>query len=158
MLKNQREMRTQRLQLIAAKRGRRAKARTIAALAGALGLITLFGCSPKPVTTDVKQVVNGLNVEVTSNPPEPHTGDNDIELNIRDATTGMPVVDANVAGTATMTAPNVQGPTQTGRSKGNGLYEIPVEFAAVSSYAISIQIDRPGHTTTDLNITIDVEH
>jgi len=149
---------TYRLQLIAAKRGTLAFARSAAAIAGALGLITVFGCSPKPVTTDIKEVVNGLNIEVTSNPPEPHTGDNDIELNIRDAKTGLPVVDANVAGTASMTAPNVQGPTQTGRSKGNGLYEIPVEYAAVSTYAISVQIDRPGHTTTDLNISIDVEH
>jgi len=115
------------------------------------------GCSPKPVTTDSTQVVDGLKIEVTSDPPEPHTGDNNLEVNIHDAKTGLPLVDANVAGTVKMTSPTLPGVIQTGRSKGNGLYEIPVSYPTATSYDISIEVDRPGHEAADFNLSVEAE-
>lgn len=124
----------------------------MAAAAIALGLA---GCSAPPVTTNVTKVVDGLSINVTSDPPEPHTGNNNLEVTIRDAKTGVPVVDANVAGTVVMTAPRLTGVTQTGRSKGNGLYEIPTVYATATTYDISIQIERPGHAAADVNLSLE---
>ena len=53
---------------------------------------SLAGCSAPPVTTNVTKVVDGLTINVTSDPPEPHKGNNNLEVTIRDAKTGIPVL------------------------------------------------------------------
>jgi len=131
-----------------------AKQGAVAIFAAAV-VLGLAGCSAAPATTNVTTVVDGLTINVTSDPPEPHTGDNNLEVTIRDVKSGMPVVDANVAGTVVMTAPRLTGVTQTGRSKGNGLYEIPTVYATATTYDISIQVERPGHPAADVNLSLE---
>lgn len=118
-------------------------------------LLLLPGCSSAPVTTHETKTAGGIKIDITSDPESPHVGDNDLEVNLSDAKTGFPVVDANVAGTVVMTAPQLPGVSTTGRSKGNGLYEIPVSFPTATTYTVWIDIERPGHAAVDIDLPIE---
>lgn len=85
----------------------------------------------------------------------PHTGDNTFSVKIVDNTTLLSVGNANLSVTADMLSPRLPGSPVSGRSQGNGYYNIPVRLGVVARYNLAIQIDRPGHPTA--NVTFPVE-
>lgn len=114
-------------------------------IAGAAVLLALAGCSPRATMPPqpASQTVSGLTVQMTT-PQTPHSGDNTLNLTLTDAATNMPVPDANVTCTPNMLAPRGTFEAVSGRSQGNGVYQVPVRLPIATRYELQFDITRRG--------------
>ena len=112
----------------------------------------LAGCShPAPAVTAHK-TVGDLAVSFTADPP-PHVGDNTFRVTVADAQT--PVGNANITADPQMLSQNGTGTKTSGRSQGNGVYQIPVRLGIATRYDLSLHIERPGKPATDVSFPIE---
>lgn len=119
-----------------------------------LCLLLLAGCShPAPPVTAHK-TVGDLAVSFTADPP-PHVGDNSFRVAVADAETQAPVGNANITADPEMLSQNGTGTKTSGRSQGNGLYQVPVRLGISTRYDISLHIERPGKPAADVSFPIE---
>ena len=83
-------------------------------------------------------------VPTPPNSGPPHTGDDTLNLTLRDAATGAPVADANVTATPNMMAPREPGQSNSGRAQGNGVYQVPLRLPIATQYDLQVEISRRG--------------
>ena len=113
------------------------------------------GCSSKG--SKVGNLVsdsNGVKIELTSNPDPPIAGDNTFTITLTDDSTGSPVVNANV----TVSAYNELaggGDRETGRSQGDGIYDIPIKLGIPDRYKIDVVVQRPGHDDSNTEFMVN---
>ena len=117
--------------------------------------VLLFaGCShPAPPVTAHK-TVGDLAVSFTAD-PAPHVGDNSFQVTVADAQTRSPVGNANITADPQMLSQNGTGTKTSGRSQGNGAYQIPVRLGIATRYDISLHIERPGKPTADVSFPVE---
>jgi hypothetical protein len=116
----------------------------------------LAGCSQhappiKTMTTDS----NGIKIDLMSDPDPPLVGANKFIIRLTDDTTGAPIVNANV----TISAYNALaggGDRESGRSKGDGTYEVPITLAIPDSYKLDVEVQRPSQDDSDAEFDISV--
>ena len=122
----------------------------------ALGVaVTLAGCSrPSAPAAPASQTVGGLTITLTASPP-PHTGDNTFVVTIRDAATQAPVGNANVTATPEMLSPRLPGTPTSGRSQGNGVYNVPVRLGVATNYNVALHVERTGQPAADVSFPIE---
>lgn len=114
----------------------------------------LAGCShPAPAVTAHK-TVGDLAVSFTADPP-PHVGDNNFRVTVADAETQAPVGNANITADPEMLSQSGTGTKTSGRSQGNGVYQIPVRLGISTRYDISLHIDRPGRPAADVSFPVE---
>lgn len=126
------------------------------ALASALFLIlSLPGCSPKPQATGpVAQDSGDLHIVLTTDPSPLRAGDNTLIVTVTNSATNQPVVDANI----TITAYNKLaggGDTETGRSQGNGVYNVPIKLPLADQYMATVTVQRVGKPDATVKFPLD---
>src|SRR5579862_995069 len=86
------------------------------------------GCSNKlSPSGPVAQEKDGLHIQLVTDPNPAQVGDNTLTVTVTDGNTNAPVVNANV----TISAYNKLaggGDQETGRSQGNGVYNVPIKL------------------------------
>jgi hypothetical protein len=121
----------------------------------ATGMLCMTGCSPRPQATGpVAQDSGGLHVVLTTDPSPLRVGDNTLIVTLTGQATSAPVVDANV----TVTAYNQLaggGDTETGRSQGNGVYNVPVKLPISDQYTASVTVQRLGKPDVTVKFPLD---
>ncbi|BDI30686.1 hypothetical protein CCAX7_27370 [Capsulimonas corticalis] len=116
----------------------------------------LAGCSKPPAdVARAEQTSGDLHVEFSTNPAPPHSGLDTIILTVTDAASGAPVGDANITGSAAMVSPKMPGSSASGRSQGNGRYEIPLTLPVATKYEIKVHIERPQKPAVDVAFPIE---
>jgi hypothetical protein len=114
----------------------------------------LTGCSPKVAKVGtVAAISNGVRIELTASPDPPVAGDNTFVIRLADSTTGAPIVNANV----TISAYNELaggGDRESGRSQGDGSYNVPIKLGIPDTYKLNVQVQRPGHDDADTQFSI----
>ena len=127
----------------------------IAFCAAILALAALVpGCSDKlqpsgPVTHSAA----GLNIQLATDPNPPQVGDNTLIVTVTDATTNAPVVNANI----TISAYNKLaggGDQETGRSQGNGVYNVPIKLPIADQYTATVTVQRSGKPDVGIQFPI----
>jgi len=115
------------------------------------------GCSKKPAKVGaVSADNNGLRITLTSLPDPPQSGANTFTIKLTDSASGVPVVNANV----TISAYNDLaggGDRESGRSQGDGSYNVPIKLAIPDKYRLDVQVQRPGHDDSDVQFTVESE-
>lgn len=121
----------------------------LAALAGS-------GCSqPAAPLVATTQMSAGITATMTTS-DSPHTGDDTVVITLHDSDSGIPIGDANVTGVAEAQSPRLPGQSVTGRSQGNGVYDIPLNLPVISPYKIVVTAERPTHPTGTFTFSVDV--
>lgn len=119
-------------------------------------LLLLPGCSPKPrASGPVSQDSGGLRIVFATDPSPLRTGDDTLIVTLTDESTNRPVVDANV----TITAFNQLvggGDTETGRSQGNGVYNVPIKLPIADQYMATVTVQRLGKPDVSVKFPLDV--
>jgi hypothetical protein len=115
----------------------------------------LSGCSSEGTKVGVKAAEsNGVRIEMTTSPDPMQAGDNVVMIHLTDMSSGQPVVDANV----TISAFNELaggGDRESGRSQGNGDYNVPIKLGIPDKYNLDIEVQRPGEQDSDATFTIN---
>jgi hypothetical protein len=122
-----------------------------------LALVLVSGCN-RPAPTPAKpsaQTAGGMTITLTTLPSPPHSGDDTLVVTLNDAQTNMPVGNANVTATATMLAPRTSGAAVSGRSQGNGVYNVPVQLGIATRYEVKLHIERTGQPPVDVLFPIE---
>jgi hypothetical protein len=137
---------------------RSAESRFLLWKAGLLAVAALAaaGCShPTNQKTIQTQQNSGLTVTMTTVPSPPHSGDDTIDLDVTTTATGLPLEGANITATADMLAPKIAGSQVSGRSRGNGRYEVPVRLGIAAKYDVHVQIVQQGQAPVDFVFPIE---
>ena len=132
-----------------------AMSRTFFGLTALAVAAALVGCShPTAPAPPASQTVGGLTITLTASPP-PHTGDNTFVVTLRDAATQAPVGSANVTATPEMLSPRLPGTPTSGRSQGNGVYNVPIRLGVATSYSIALHVERTGQPPADVSFPVE---
>ena len=110
-----------------------------------VGLALLTGCgrnAPPPAPT--VQTLGDVRASLTTIPATPHTGDDTLVVTLANASTNLPIGDANLTAKTVSLAPRLPGVPTTGRAQGNGVYDIPVRLAIASTYQVELTVQRVG--------------
>jgi hypothetical protein len=117
----------------------------------------LLGCSQKAAKVGLKaQESNGVRIYISSDPDPLQTGDNTLIVKLMDIATNEPVVNANV----TVSAYNELaggGDRESGRSQGDGQYNVPVKLGIPDSYRLDVQVQRPSQPDSDATFSVTSE-
>jgi hypothetical protein len=137
-------------------------------LLAALSLLLAAGCShPTNQKLTQTQQNGGLTVTMSVIPDStganennagagaPHSGDNTVVLDITTTATGLPVEGANITATADMLAPKIAGLQVSGRSRGNGRYEVPIRLGIAAKYDVHVQVVQQGRSPVDFVFPIE---
>ncbi len=121
-----------------------------------LCLITLFlaGCSKPAPPPVAHKGVGDLSVTLTAGSP-PHVGDNTFSVTLANSYTQAPIGNANITATPEMLSHTGTGSPSSGRSQGNGLYQVPIRLGVATRYDISLHIERPGSPPTDVSFPVE---
>ncbi len=121
-----------------------------------LTLVFVSGCARTAApTASSEQTVAGMKVALATSPSPPHSGDDTLIVTLADAGTNAPIGNANVTATATMLAPRTSGAQVSGRSQGNGVYNVPVQLGIATRYQIKLHIERTGQPAVDVLFPIE---
>lgn len=104
----------------------------------------------------MEQDSNGLKIDLTAQPDPAQSGDNVFTIRLTDDSTGQPVVNANV----TVSAYNQLaggGDRESGRSQGDGTYNVPIKLGIPDQYRLDVEVQRPGHDDSDVSFTVDAQ-
>lgn len=115
------------------------------------------GCSHPPIDAEKPTTIGSITYQATTSPNPPHTGDDDILLTLWDSSTHALIGDANVTGSADMIAPQIKGQSVSGRSRGGGVYDIPVRFAVGTQYDVTISVERRQKSPVTIDYKVDVQ-
>ena len=115
----------------------------------------LSGCSAKPgASGPVAQDSGDLHIVLATDPTPLRVGDDTLIVTITDQATNQPVVDANI----TVTAYNQLaggGDTETGRSQGNGVYNVPIKLPIADQYMGTVTVQRLGKPDVSVKFPLD---
>ncbi|HEX5323621.1 MAG TPA: FixH family protein [Capsulimonadaceae bacterium] len=104
----------------------------------------LSGCSAKVgPSSPVAQNAGGLHIQFATDPNPPRVGDNTLIVTLTDSKTNAPVVNANVTGAAYNKVAG-GGDQETGRSQGNGVYNVPIKLPTPDQYTANITVEQIG--------------
>lgn len=118
-------------------------------------VVTLVGCShPAAPAAPASQTVGGLSITLSASPP-PHTGDNTLVVTLRDAATQAPIGNANVTATPEMLSPRLPGTPTSGRSQGNGVYNVPIRLGVATNYNVALHVERTGQPPADVSFPVE---
>lgn len=120
----------------------------------ACACLVLSGCSRPAIPPPSPSQTSG-GMTVTLMDTAPHTGDNTLVVTLADASTHLPVGNANITATANMLSPSLPGPAVSGRAQGNGVYNVPVRFGIATRYRIVLHIERTGHAPADVSFPLE---
>jgi len=118
-----------------------------------LAALLLTGCS-KPPPAVAHKTVGDLTVTLTASSP-PHVGDNTFSVTLADAVTHAPVGNANITANPEMLSHNGTGSPSSGRSQGNGLYQVPIRLGIATRYDINLHIERPSTPAADVSFPVE---
>ncbi len=119
-----------------------------------LAALLLAGCAKPTPPSVAHKTIGDLEVSLTASSP-PHVGDNMFSVTLADAVTHAPVGNANITANPEMLSHSGTGSPSSGRSQGNGLYQLPVRLGIATRYDINLHIERPG--TPAANVSFPVE-
>lgn len=121
----------------------------------AAALVLANGCSPRPQASGpVGQDSNGLHIQLATDPNPLRAGDDTLIVTVTDLATSQPVVNANV----TITAYNKLaggGDTETGRSQGGGVYNVPIKLPIADQYTATVTVQRLGKPDSSVQFPLD---
>jgi len=120
-------------------------------------MLLINGCSQKAQKVgDQVQDVDGLKIELTSDPDPPRTGVNNFYVRLTDDSSASPVVNANV----TISAFNDLaggGDRESGRSQGDGSYRVPITLGIPDDYKLDVEVQRPQHDDADVEFLVTAQ-
>ncbi len=119
-----------------------------------LAALLLAGCSQPVPPAVAHKTIGDLAVTLTASSP-PHVGDNTFSVTLADAVTHSPIGNANITANPEMLSHSGTGSPSSGRSQGNGLYQIPVRFGVATRYDISLHIERPGSPAAEVSFPVE---
>jgi hypothetical protein len=107
-------------------------------------LALISGCSNKlQPSGPAAQDKDGLHIQLVTDPNPAQVGDNTLIVTVTDSGTNAPVVNANI----TINAYNKLaggGDQETGRSQGNGVYNVPIKLPIADQYTATVTVQRTG--------------
>jgi hypothetical protein len=117
----------------------------------------ITGCSSRGTKVGIQaQESNGVRIYIAIDPDPPQAGDNKILVRLVDLASNQPIVDANV----TVSAYNELaggGDRESGRSQGDGEYDVPMKFGIPDSYRLDVEVQRTGQQDSDASFTVTAE-
>jgi hypothetical protein len=116
--------------------------------------LLLAGCSKPTPPPVAHKTIGDLTVTLTAIVP-PHVGDNTFSVTLADAVTHSPVGNANITANPEMLSHSGTGSPSSGRSQGNGLYEIPIRLGIATRYDINLHIERPNTPAAEVSFPIE---
>jgi len=125
------------------------------AIGALLAIFAAAGCSPKPEATGPQAAdIGGLHIVLAADPSPVRVGDNTLIVTVIDSSTNKPVVDANVT-VSTYNQLAGGGDQETGRSQGNGVYNVPIRLAIMDMYKTTVTIQRVGKPDVSAQFTLN---
>jgi hypothetical protein len=119
-----------------------------------LTALLLAGCSKPAPPPTAHKTIGDLSVTLTASVP-PHVGDNTFSVTLADAVTHLPIGSANITANPEMLSHSGTGSPSSGRSEGNGLYQIPIRLGIATRYDINLHIERTGSPAADVSFPIE---
>ena len=116
--------------------------------------LLLAGCSKPAPPAVAQKTVGDLAATLTASQP-PHVGDNSFSVTLADAVTHAPIGNANITATPEMLSHSGTGSPSSGRSQGNGLYQVPIRLGIATRYDITLHIERPGTPAVDVSFPVE---